>query len=55
MICDALLDQEIFAGSGNIIKNESLFMARIHPESICYQIPDEQLKELLKDVVKIHR
>jgi endonuclease-8 len=52
MICDALLDQEIFAGSGNIIKNESLFIARIHPESLCGKIPEEKLKELLKDVVK---
>ena len=52
MICDALLDQEIFAGSGNIIKNESLFRARIHPESLCGKIPEEKLKELAKDVVK---
>jgi endonuclease-8 len=52
MICDALLDQQIFSGSGNIIKNESLFTARIHPESLCGKIPEEKLKELLKDVVK---
>jgi endonuclease-8 len=52
MICDALLDQQIFAGSGNIIKNESLFRARIHPESLCGKIPEEKLKELLKDLVK---
>jgi endonuclease-8 len=52
MICDALLDQEIFAGSGNIIKNEALFRARIHPESLCGQVPEEKLKELLKEVVK---
>src|ERR1700761_3156340 len=51
MICDALLDQEIFAGSGNIIKNESLFRARIHPESLCGNIPDEKLKDLAKEVV----
>jgi endonuclease-8 len=25
LVCDALLDQNIFAGSGNIIKNETLF------------------------------
>jgi endonuclease-8 len=52
MICDALLDQDIFAGSGNIIKNESLFRACIHPESLCGEIPDDQLKVLIKDVVK---
>lgn len=52
MICDALLDQNLFAGSGNIIKNESLFRARIHPESLSGKIPDADLKELLKEVVK---
>jgi len=52
MICDALLDQNVFAGSGNIIKNEALFRARIHPESLSGKIPGEQLKELLKQVVK---
>jgi endonuclease-8 len=33
LVCDVLLDQEIFAGVGNIIKNEVLFRMRIHPES----------------------
>ena len=31
LVCDALLDQDIFAGSGNIIKNEVLFRIRLHP------------------------
>ncbi|HTD99001.1 MAG TPA: DNA-formamidopyrimidine glycosylase family protein [Mucilaginibacter sp.] len=52
MICDALLDQDIFAGSGNIIKNETLFRARIQPESLCGKIPAEKLKDLLSEVVK---
>ncbi|HEX3383926.1 MAG TPA: DNA-formamidopyrimidine glycosylase family protein [Mucilaginibacter sp.] len=51
MICDALLDQNIFAGSGNIIKNEALFRARIHPESLCGEIPDDKLKELSREVI----
>lgn len=51
MICDALLDQKIFAGSGNIIKNEALFRARLHPESIIGQIPDDKLKELIDEVI----
>lgn len=29
-----LLEKEIFAGVGNIIKNEMLYRARVHPESI---------------------
>jgi endonuclease-8 len=51
MICDALLDQKIFAGSGNIIKNESLFRARLHPESIIGEIPDQKLEELIAEVL----
>lgn len=52
MICDALLDQKIFAGSGNIIKNESLFRAHLHPESIIGEIPDKKLYELIDEVLK---
>lgn len=32
-ICDALLDQSVFSGVGNIIKNEVLFRVREHPLS----------------------
>ena len=49
MICDALLDQEIFAGVGNIIKNEVLFITRIHPESIINNIPVKKVNELVKE------
>ena len=31
MVCDALLDQTVFAGVGNIIKNEVLFRIGVHP------------------------
>lgn len=51
MICDALLDQNIFAGSGNIIKNEALFKARLHPKSIIGEIPDDKLHELIDAVI----
>ena len=30
-ICDVLLDQTVFAGVGNIIKNEALFKSEVHP------------------------
>jgi endonuclease-8 len=51
MICDALLDQKIFSGSGNIIKNEALFRARLHPQNIITNIPDKKLKTLINEVV----
>jgi len=51
MVCDALLDQNIFAGVGNIIKNEVLFRLKIHPESYVEKIPDKLLKTLVKEAV----
>jgi len=50
MICDALLDQQIFAGSGNIIKNEVLYRVQVHPESFIAKIPLAKLKEAIKAV-----
>ena len=52
MICDALLDQNLFAGSGNIIKNEALFRAKLHPESLIGEIPDKKLLELINKTVE---
>lgn len=46
-ICDSLMDQAILPGVGNIIKNEALFAARVHPESPSGCIPDEVLSRLL--------
>jgi endonuclease-8 len=51
MICDVLLDQDIFSGVGNIIKNEILFITRIHPESKAGKIPAAKMKALLKEAV----
>lgn len=47
MICDALLDQNIFAGVGNIIKNEALFITKVHPEAKVKSIPVKKLKEIV--------
>ena len=33
LVCDALLDQDVFAGVGNIIKNEVLYLCKVHPLS----------------------
>ncbi len=48
LACDALLDQSIFAGVGNIIKNEVLFRIRVHPESHIGALPPRKLGELIK-------
>lgn len=50
LACDALLDQDIFAGSGNIIKNEVLFRVKVHPLSQVGALPAKKLTELINDV-----
>jgi endonuclease-8 len=49
LVCDALLDQDIFAGVGNIIKNEVLFRQRVHPLSKLGALPPAKLRALVKD------
>lgn len=52
LACDALLDQHIFSGSGNIIKNEVLFRIRVHPLSKIGALPSAKLTELIREVRK---
>lgn len=49
MVCDVLMDQEIFAGVGNIIKNEVQFRQRLHPETHIEDLTLAEQKSLVKD------
>ena len=51
LICDALLDQKIFAGVGNAIKTEALFARSIHPQSRVRALPPEVLEGLVEETV----
>ena len=47
-ICaDALLEQDVFAGVGNIIKNEVLHRIRVHPQTRIGDLPSRKLTELI--------
>lgn len=48
LVCDALLDQDLFAGVGNIIKNEVLFRIKVHPLSTVGALPAKQLRQLVE-------
>lgn len=48
LVCDALLDQAVFAGVGNIIKNEVLFRIRVHPLSTVGALSPYKLRELVQ-------
>ena len=52
MICDALLEQDIFSGVGNIIKNEVLYRTNIHPESEVGKIPSKILTIVIDECSK---
>ena len=51
-IADLLLDQNIFAGVGNIIKNEVLWRVRIHPAAKVKEISLTDLEELIAETKK---
>jgi endonuclease-8 len=50
MVCDAILDQNIFAGAGNIFKNEVLYRIKVHPETKIKNLPPRKLTELVNEV-----
>ena len=49
MVCDALLEQDIFAGVGNIIKNEVLYRIKVHPESRVQKLPPPKMKRMIDE------
>jgi endonuclease-8 len=49
LVCDALLDQNVFAGVGNIIKNEVLFRIRLHPLSKVGALAPKKLAQLVDE------
>lgn len=48
LICDALLDQSVFSGVGNIIKNEVLFRVRVDPRSKVGALPAATLRAVVE-------
>ena len=52
MIGDVLMDQKIFSGVGNILRNEVLYRAGIHPLSVTGKIPIAKITRLVKEAAK---
>lgn len=48
-----LLDQTKITGIGNIYADESLFLAKIHPETSCQKIPEENIRLLHAAIKKV--
>jgi endonuclease-8 len=49
MVCDVLMDQSIFSGVGNIIKNEVLFKLRLQPKRLVGSLSPKKQKDLVKE------
>ena len=49
MACDALLEQDIFSGVGNIIKNEVLYRIFVHPKSEIGKMPAKKIAEMIAE------
>jgi endonuclease-8 len=47
-VADALLNQRVVAGIGNVYKSEVLFLERVHPETPVSAIGDDTLRALLR-------
>ncbi len=52
LVCDALLDQTIFAGLGNIIKNEVLFRTRVNPLSKTGSISSKKWTGIIEESIR---
>jgi endonuclease VIII len=48
-VADVLLDQSIFAGVGNIIKNEVLFRTRTSPFALVQELSSHRLRAIAED------
>jgi endonuclease-8 len=49
LVTDALLDQEVFSGVGNIIKNEVLYRIKVHPKTAVGALPPRKLTEMINE------
>ena len=54
-IHDVLLDQRVLAGIGNVLKSETLFVARINPFTPAGSLTDEQFDRLMTVALRLMR
>lgn len=49
----AILNQEVLSGIGNIYADEALWRARIHPEIICEDLSESEIKKVITSAVSV--
>ena len=54
-IGEALLDQRVISGIGNILRIEILFQSRIHPRRLVKSLSEDERHEMLRWILKLPR
>jgi len=54
-IADAVINQRVVAGAGNVYKSEVLFLCRIDPATCVKELTDDRLREILATARKLLR
>lgn len=54
-IGSVLLDQKVIAGVGNILRNEILFRARVHPDRLVRDLTDDEIIRIVKTSEELMR
>lgn len=52
-IKSALLDQSLVAGIGNIYADEALFLSRVHPQTLCADLNQQQIEQLRSALLQV--
>lgn len=52
-IKNALLEQRLVAGVGNIYADEALFLSQIRPQTLCIDLTDQQIEHLHTQIVQV--
>lgn len=53
LICRAIVDQQVFAGVGNYIRSEALYMARIHPLKKINELKISDIERLYEAIMSV--
>jgi formamidopyrimidine-DNA glycosylase len=49
----AILNQDVMSGVGNIYADEALWRAKIHPEIICEDISEAEIKKVIRSAISV--
>jgi endonuclease-8 len=53
VVASVLLDQSVFGGVGNIIKNEALYNACVHPRTPACEVPERDRRRILEEAISV--